>query len=1625
MARRQPSGLTRFFRSFIRQVLSGRRPDADRNSKRRLKFESLEGRQLLASDLASLSGVVTLGGTPVEGATIGIYADDGDGVFEPGGDDGATIGTDTTDVTGAYRFDRLPAGTYWLEQQAQTTGGGTELGEFVSSLITITAPQADGTLGLTIDDFDDDPAATVAADDVTNPNGLAADHAAALGGERDMFVTLTSGTTTPSVSLTSNGNQLIFNSSFDATGDFASIYDGNDDDAQATDFTGLGGVDLTNSGTDVAIKVRVQADQADATVRLRVYTDADNFSDSDPFVIPGTNSPTDAVFYFADFTQAGGTGPADFANVGAMQLLIETTTAGTDGMVTVLGAFSQNVVTQDIDNEADLSLTKSVDNATPNVGDNVTFTITLANAASGAGATGVEVTDLLPAGLAFVSATPAAGTTYDDETGVWDVGSLAAGENVVLTIVAEVEDHLELTNTSTITDADQDDPDAGNNSASAIVDALDADLSLGMTVSNPAPNLGDEVTFTLTLTNSGPDGATGVQVTDLLPAGLTFVSANPEAGTTYDDETGIWNIGAVGSAESVVLEIVAEVTSTAAIDNTAQVTAAGQFDPDSTPGDGAGDDFASQVVDAQPAADLSLLLEVDDSTPTAGSNVTFTITVTNAGPDEATGIEVVDLLPAGLTFDSATAEQGTYTDNDGVWVVGTLASGASTTLTIVAEVTGALPITNTAQVTAAGQFDPDSTPNDGAGDDFGSVTLEEEPTADLSLTQGVSNLTPNLGDEITITLTLTNGGPDEATGIVVTDQLPAGLAFVSADPSVGDYDEATGLWTIASLASSGTATLDIVATVTSTAPLVNDAEVTAVDQVDSDSTPDDGSGDDFATATIDAAAAADLSVTLNANDVTPDADQDVTFTITVSNAGPDTATGIELTSLLPAGLTFVSATEEQGDYTNNDGLWLVGSLASGESATLTLVATVTGSLPLVLAAELTAAGEFDPDSTADDGQGDDFATVTLDAPAQADLSLAQSVSDLTPDLGDEITITLTLTNGGPGTSTNIVVTDLLPAGLTFVSSDPSVGTYNEVTGEWTIPTLAASGTATLEIVATVASTANIVNEAEVTAADSIDPDSTPDDGAGDDFATATIDVNPAADLALTMTASDNTPNLGENVTFTLTLANGGPDAATGVAVTDLLPAGLTFVSANASQGSYVAATGLWTVGTVNSGANATLAIVATVTSGAAIDNEAEVTAVNEFDPDSTPDDGAGDDFASQTIDANPAADLAITKTASSATPNLGTNVTFTITVTNSGPDGATGVEVTDLLPAGLTFVSATPSQGDYTQGTGIWDVGTVAASGNATLTIVATVTSTTAITNIAEVTASDVFDPDSTPDDDTGDDRATVTIDAPPAADLSVTKTVSNATPNFGSNVTFTVTVSNAGPDQATGVAVTDQLPAGLVFVSSTPSQGSYVSGTGLWTVGSINSGASATLTIVARVNSTAALNNVAQVTASGVFDPDSTPNDNTGDDRATVTVDAPAAADLRLAKTASSAFVGVGQNITFTLTLTNDGPDGATGVQVTDLLPAGLTFVSSTPSQGTYVSATGLWTVGSIANGATATLQIVATLATAGTKVNVAQVTASEVFDPDSTPNDNQGDDRATVEVGSTKLSKRMFLAR
>ena len=135
----------------------------------------------------------------------------------------------------------------------------------------------------------------------------------------------------------------------------------------------------------------------------------------------------------------------------------------------------------------------------------------------------------------------------------------------------------------------------------------------------------------------------------------------------------------------------------------------------------------------------------------------------------------------------------------------------------------------------------------------------------------------------------------------------------------------------------------------------------------------------------------------------------------------------------------------------------------------------------------------------------------------------------------------------------------------------------------------------------------------------------------------------------------------------------------------------------------------------------------------------------------------------------PQADLALTKVVSNASPNVGDQVTFTVTLTNNGPDTATNVQVTDLLPAGLTFVSATPSQGTYDSATGLWTVGTVTTATPPTLQLVATIASTGAQTNTATISASDQ------PDPNTDNNTASASV-APPTTTTTTTSSTTTTT---------------------------------------------------------------------------------------------------------------------------------------------------------------------------------------------------------------------------------------------------------
>ncbi len=614
-----------------------------------------------------------------------------------------------------------------------------------------------------------------------------------------------------------------------------------------------------------------------------------------------------------------------------------------------------------------------------------------------------------------------------------------------------------------------------------------------------------------------------------------------------------------------------------------------------------------------------------------------------------------------------------------------------------------------------------------------------------------------------------------------------------------------------------------------------------------------------------------------------------------------------------------------------------------------------------------------------------------------DFSLSMTVDNPTPAIGANVIFTLTLTNGGPNAATNVTVKDVLPSGLNYFS-DNGVGAYNSGTGIWTVGSLNSGSNVVLTITATVANVGTKTNWAEVWSSDQVDPDSIMGNSSTTEDDDASAVVTPpagSANLSLTLTSNTQTPAIGDNVVFTITVSNAaGLGDATNLQV-KFKPAGLNYVSDN-SGGAYNSAAGIWNAGTLASNTSKSIKITENVVTGDENTYWAEVWFVDQTDPNSTPGNTSTteDDDASVTITpSSQQADLSLTQTWSKASPGVAGTVTFTITVNNAGPNSATNVEVRDVLPSGLSYVSNDLGAA-YNRTSGIWTVGTIASGDHKILKITAKILSSGTKTNWAEVWQSDQFDITSIP----GNSSTTEDDDAsqmPEMVDLSLLMSMSNVAPNVGTDVSFTLKVNNADDfDDATSVKVKDLIPSSYTYVSY-GGDGIYTPADGIWDVGTLVSGTTKTLTITATVNSATLLSNQAEVFDVTQVDIDSVPNNSasvkTEDDYAS----APAA-DLNLTQSVSNVNPNVGDNVDFSITVNNAGVGGTTNVQVKDILPTGLTYVSN--DQGTaYVSSTGIWSVGTLANGASKTLKITAKVATNGIKTNWAEVWKSDQPDPDS----------------------------
>jgi uncharacterized repeat protein (TIGR01451 family) len=524
-----------------------------------------------------------------------------------------------------------------------------------------------------------------------------------------------------------------------------------------------------------------------------------------------------------------------------------------------------------------------------------------------------------------------------------------------------------------------------------------------------------------------------------------------------------------------------------------------------------------------------------------------------------------------------------------------------------------------------------------------------------------------------------------------------------------------------------------------------------------------------------------------------------------------------------------------------------------------------------------------------------------------------------------------------------------------------------------------------------------------------------------------------ADLSIVKMVNNATPALNDSVTFIITLNNGGQAPATGTQVTDILPASFQYVSSSASQGAYDNTTGIWNVGTVGVGnAAATLQITATTQTAGATSNTAEVTASGVFDPDSTPNNHNAAEDDQSTINLTVTlgtSDLSLTKTVDNPAPNVGGQVVFTITLNNDGPDAATGVVVTDLLPAGLQFVSASATNGSYSTGTGVWNVGDISVASPAmTLTITAQVQTAGAKTNTAEVTVSDQSDPDSTPNNHnaTEDDQKSVTV-TPLQANLSITKSDSPDPVVPGASLTYTITVKNNGPDAAQNITVTDNLPSGVTFTSCLSASGNGAcGGTGnnrTVTFTTIPNGAVETITLQATVSNAAVegstISNTASVASATTFDP-SVPNTATAD----TSVHTPAA-DLQVTQTDMPDPVFLGSNVTYNIAVKNNGPDTATSVTFTDPVPGNTTFVSLSSPLGWDCAGFGTTsnscTIGALAANATASFTLVVQVnsnAPAGSNTIQNTASASTASPNDPTTGNNSSIEQTSVAAPSLSVN-------
>ncbi|TFF44332.1 DUF11 domain-containing protein [Bacillus thuringiensis] len=1239
-------------------------------------------------------------------------------------------------------------------------------------------------------------------------------------------------------------------------------------------------------------------------------------------------------------------------------------------------------------NSAILTTQKSADKSIVSVGDTITYTTTITNTGNTA-ATNITFTSAIPASITFIpnsftingvqqsGAQPALGVT---------IPNIAPGETVTGTFqvnVISVPPSNSIMGNDTILYSYTVDPNGTPITTSISTNivtnpVLDAMITMVKSVDQTLVTLGDTITYTTILTNSGNTNATNITFTDLIPDGTTFITDSVTIdGITQiglNPNTGI-TIGLIAPNSSISIAFQVTATSTPVQNPIANsATASYTFIADPNAPIVSRNATSNTVFTTINTANILSLKQVDKSFSHIGDTLTYTVVLTNNGNSSAQNVIFTDTVPSVTTFIANTfsingVPQSGADPSNGV-NIGTITAGTTVTVSFQVTVTS-LPNQNPIVNFSSTSYQLVSPPD--AETSISNPVSTQINEAILSMTKNESVSFADIGQTAFYTTSITNVGNTDATNIVFTDTLPSGLTFVPNTLTVDgvlqpNANPNTGVL-LATLPPNEIYSIVFQVTVNSIPPInpaPNTAATTYEFIVDPVNPPPVSSAATSNTTLLQINNATIIS-TKTADLTFADIGNTITFTLNLPNTGNTAATDVTIIDILDSNLSFVpNSFTVNGQTIPNADLSTgvnIGAINGGNAAIVTFQATVTTLPtlnPISNSASITYHYVVDPSQPSiTTSNQSNTTTIQINS---AILTAQKNSNVSTVDIGQDITYTVTITNSGNVSATNVIFTDLIPDGTSFEPNSftlngTTIPNANIITGV-PIGDIAPNESVIVafHIIANEIPAINpITNQASVSFQHIVNPANPP---VSKNITSNNVTTKIESAILNTIKIGDKTfATIGDTITYTTTITNTGNIPANNVIFSDPLPSWTQFVTGSVVvDGTPLPSASITSgigINTVNPDQTVTIIFqVQIVSNPTTFTPQLQNLGFVNFQY------NVGNALLAQpgNVETNVfvtsihSAILSAVKTASTAFANIGDTITYTVLIQNSGNTNATNLNFSDLIPAGTTFVENSFAVNGSTipganPNNGV-NIGTVNASSSLTVTFQVIVTSTppsNPITNVASIQYAFIVDPAAPPiiGTITSNSASTQINNATVTTVLEANRTIVSTL----DIITYTATLTNTGNFPANSVLLINGVPEGALFVPNSVTLNGIslpdASPTLGIPVGIIAPGDSATITfqfLASSIPPQGAIINQALTSYTYIVDPSQPPVTATSSSNTvnTAVVDA----SLSVIKNTDSLVQSTDGTITYTVVVQNNGNTTANTVTLTDLVPEGTAFI-------------------------------------------------------------------------------------